>query len=218
MVVERLCPTLQRDYAACARTYSLDLAAALLLFVGASIMAGRVWRFAFDDELLLAIVVERSQSVFDFTAYFLRGSALDPPLAFLAFYGLLRLGFADWGIRLCSLAMTGLALALFQILCLTLITQRTGAAVRPATRLIAILLFGLCPMAIGQGDAMRWYPPFAALFAYCGKITSSSCSWTRDWRPMRRSSAGGSAGVPGRCSPPSTSISSATSVSRARKY
>jgi len=158
-------PRLSKDFAASARVYARDVASAAILFVGVSLAAGRVWRFPFDDELLTRFVAERSASAVDFVVYFLKGGDVHPPLAFLGFYGLAQRGFADWALRLVSLALTALAFALFHLLCLTFIGQRTGAAVRPATRLIAILLFGLCPMAVSQGDAIRWYPPFAAMFA-----------------------------------------------------
>lgn len=39
------------SYGASARAYALDLAATAFLFVSVSIMAGRVWRFPFDDEI-----------------------------------------------------------------------------------------------------------------------------------------------------------------------
>ncbi|MEP7029880.1 MAG: hypothetical protein ABI830_02985, partial [Pseudolabrys sp.] len=158
-------PTMSREFAACARAYALDLILALILFVVASIAAGRVWRFPFDDELLTFNVAERSQSAFEFLMFFLKGGDIHPPLAFIGFYGLLKLGFADWGLRLCSLALTGLALALFHSLCLMLIARRSGRPIRPASRFVAIVLFGLCPMAVSQGDAIRWYPAFAALVA-----------------------------------------------------
>jgi hypothetical protein len=165
MFLKRMRPTLSQDFVASARAYALDVASSMFLFVCASIMAGRVWRFAFDDELLTPKVAEFSQSALDFLVFFIKGGDIHPPLAFLGFFGLLQLGFPDWAIRLCSLAMTGLALALFHTFCLTLLAQRSGSIVRSATRLMAILLFGLCPLAVSQGDAIRWYPPFAAFVA-----------------------------------------------------
>jgi hypothetical protein len=65
--------------------------------------------------------------------------------------------------RLVSLAMTATALLLFQWLALGMIAQRNG--VNAATRLVAVLLFALCPLALSQGDALRWYPLFALLIA-----------------------------------------------------
>ena len=59
--------------------------------------------------------------------------------------------------------MTAFALALFHLLTLTLGAQR--APVSLMTRLIAVLLFGFCALAVSQGDAIRWYPLFAILIA-----------------------------------------------------
>lgn len=164
-MLQRLRPRLAKDFVASARVYAVDVASLVVLFVAVSLAAGRVWRFPFDDELLTRFVAERAGPVRDFALFFLNGGDVHPPLAFLGFYGLAQFGFADWALRLVSLALTALAFALFHIFCLMLIAQRTGAAARPATRLIAVLLFGLCPMAVSQGDAIRWYPLFAALFA-----------------------------------------------------
>jgi hypothetical protein len=164
MNIKRWRPDLSPEFTGSVRAYAVDLASSALIFLSVSIMAGRVWRFPFDDELLMFRVAGFSQSAFDFLLFFLKGGDIHPPLAFFGFYGLFRLGFADWGIRLCSLAMTALALGLFHSLCLTLIARRAGA-VGTGTRLIAILLFGLWPLAVSVGDAIRWYPPFAVLIA-----------------------------------------------------
>jgi hypothetical protein len=67
--------------------------------------------------------------------------------------------------RLCSLAMTAASLALFHLLALSWIAQRARAPVSLASRLIAALLFGLAPLAVSQGDALRWYPLFALLIS-----------------------------------------------------
>jgi hypothetical protein len=53
---------------------------------------------------------------------------------------------------------------LWQSLALALIATR-GAAPSTTARLITVLLFGLCPMAIGLGDAIRWYPQFTLCVA-----------------------------------------------------
>lgn len=153
------------DYRAAFRHHAPDIAAAFGLFVATSIAAGRVWRFPFDDELLTRAVAERSTSAFEFTMFFLTGGDVHPPLAFLGYYGLTRLGFADWGLRLCSLGLTGFAFALYHVLCMSLIRRRRNGVPSPSIRLIAVVLFGLCPLAISQGDAIRWYPLFAALTA-----------------------------------------------------
>ena len=165
MLTKRLMPTLSAEFTACARIYALDVASSIFLFICASFMAGRAWRFPFDDELIALSPIERSHSALELLIHYLKGGDIHPPLSFLLFYGLQHLGFSEAGMRLCSIAMTALALALFHLIALALVARRGGEAVSLTTRLIAVLLFGLCPLAIGQGDAIRWYPLFAVLFS-----------------------------------------------------
>jgi hypothetical protein len=155
------------EFAAATRRYWPDLLAASILLLSACFLAGRVWRFPFDDELITLTAAEHSKSAAELLTFFGGGADIHPPLSFLLFFLLHRLGSTEATMRLCSLAMTGLSLLLFQILTLSLIEKRAASEVRPATRLMAILLFGLSPLAIGQGDAIRWYPLFAVLFALC---------------------------------------------------
>lgn len=154
--------TFAPDYATCARAYLGDLTAAALLFFGASAMAGRVWRFPFDDEIYTLQTIAHYPALQLALAYPGRAD-VHPPLSYLLFDGLWQLGVSDAGMRLVSLVMTALALALFQLLALSMMARR--GAVAPAIRLIAVLLFGLCPLALSQGDALRWYPLFALLIA-----------------------------------------------------
>jgi hypothetical protein len=150
--------------AAAGRTYALDLVSSFILFLAACLMSGRVWRFPFDDELI-TLTAAQSASVLDLMGYFLHGDGTHPPLSFLLYYMLHEMGLSEAAMRLVSLGMTATALLLFHLLTLALMTQRTGAVVRPSTRLIAVLMFGLSPLALGQGDAIRWYPLFALLFS-----------------------------------------------------
>ena len=46
------------NYVATARAFCFDLAATAFLFVSASVMAGRVWRFPFDDEIAPLLHIE----------------------------------------------------------------------------------------------------------------------------------------------------------------
>ena len=151
--------------ASTARSYAPDLIASFVLFVSASLMAGRVWRFPFDDEVYSLTAAESSRSSLELLGFYLKGGDVHPPLADLTFHTLYHLGLSGAGIRLCSLAMTALSLALFHRLTLAMIAQRTQAAIRPSTRVIAALLFGLSPLAISVGDAIRWYPLFSLLFS-----------------------------------------------------
>lgn len=164
MGVARLLPRLSRDYAAAARAYALDLISTTLLFVSASVMAGRVWRFPFDDEVYTLQAVERFPLA-KMLGFYLGGGDVHPPLQYVFAAALHHLGLSEAGMRLCSLAMTALALALFQLLALTLIAQRHRTGASPALRIVAVLLFGLCALAVGQGDAIRWYPLFAVQIA-----------------------------------------------------
>jgi len=152
------------SYAACARAHVIDLASTLFLFVVASVSAGRVWRFPFDDEIYTLSLIQR-YSALTLLTVFPKQTEVTPPLPYLLFYGLHQLGLSEGGMRLCSLAMTALALVLLQLLALTLIADRNRAAGAPATRLIAVIGFALTPLAISQGDALRWYPLFALLIA-----------------------------------------------------
>jgi hypothetical protein len=151
-----------KSHFAIARAHAVDLAATVFLFVGVSIAAGRVWRFPFDDEIFTLARIEpdaiRAQIV-EFPAT----DDLHPPLSHLMFYGLREIGLSDAGMRLSSLAMTASALLLGQVLVLTWIARRDGAAVPASTRLMSVLIFALMPLAISQGDALRWYPIFALL-------------------------------------------------------
>lgn len=161
---KNLGPLSFQTLAAAGRTYALDLASSLILFLGVCVVTGRVWRFPFDDELI-TLAAAQSASVLDLMSYFLRGDGIHPPLSFLLYYMLHEKVWSEAAMRLVSLSMTATALLLFHLLTLALMTQRTGAVVRPWTRLIAVLMFGLSPLAIGQGDAIRWYPLFALLFS-----------------------------------------------------
>jgi len=151
-------------FAGAARAYAVDLIATVFLFACASLAAGRVWRFPFDDEIHTLSLIER-QSAGALLTVFPASQDVHPQLSYLLFHGLRQLGLGDPGMRLCSLAMTAAALLLFQILVLRSIAQASGAAVPLQTRLIAVLLFGLSPLAVSQGDALRWYPLFALLIA-----------------------------------------------------
>jgi hypothetical protein len=94
------------------------VAGAVFLFVAASLTAGRVWRFPFDDEIYTLSTIER-MSPLELLALFSARFDVHPPLSYLLFSGLEHLGAGASGMRLASLAMTALALALFHLLALT---------------------------------------------------------------------------------------------------
>jgi hypothetical protein len=161
--IKCLYPTLSADYVACVRAYALDITSSLLLFCCTNVMTGRVWRFPFDDEIYTLSRIEGNSAV-KVIVDAVSGD-VHPPLSYLLFLGLHHLGLSESMMRLCSLAMIALTLMLFHLLALTLIVQRSRDAATLPTRLIAVLLFGLCPLAVSRGDALRWYPLFAMLIS-----------------------------------------------------
>jgi hypothetical protein len=134
------------------------------LFVSVGVMAGRFWRFPFDDEIATLSKIE-PDAVRAFIAGFPATDDIRPPLSYAVFYVLRQLGFSDAGMRACSLATTAAALLLIQLLVLIWISRRDGRLPPVASRFLAVLIFGLGPLAVSQGDALRWYPVFALLFA-----------------------------------------------------
>lgn len=157
-------PTLSPDYLACARAYGVDLAATLFLYVSISIFAGRVWRFPFDDEIY-TLALGPHWTAKQLLLVYPMTEDVHPPLSYLLYWWLQHLGWSEAAMRLVSLALTGLSLVLFQLLTLMWLVRRHGAPVALSSRLIAVLLFGLNGLAVSQGDALRWYPLFAALTA-----------------------------------------------------
>lgn len=143
-----------------ARALALDAVSGIILYVTAALGAGRVWRFPFDDEISTLTYVQSAHSIGELG---FAGHGFHPPLLFVYLRVLQSIGVGEAGMRACSLAMTAISLAIVQLLTLAIISRRTGKIVRPSMRLLAVLLFGLSPLAIGVGDAIRWYPLFALL-------------------------------------------------------
>lgn len=175
---------LTQSYSKASRAYALDYVATIFLFVAASIMTGRIWRFPFDDELIALTSIDRHMTMGQTLYYYLHAGDIHPPLSFLFFHFLDDLGLGTEAMRLCSLAMMAVSLALMHSLTMAIVTHPTQAVVRPHTRLIAILLFGLIPMAVSVGDAIRWYPMFAFFFSLFVTLYLAGSS-----APIRLSSA-----------------------------
>jgi hypothetical protein len=136
----------------------------LVIFAGALLAAGRVWRFPFDDEvyaMVPAVAGISHASTWDLVQFYLGGGDIHPPLTFLFFATLHEAGVSEAALHLISAVMTALSLVLWQLLAMATSPRPAGVV----SRLIAVLLFGLCPMAIGLGDAIRWYPQFTLCVA-----------------------------------------------------
>jgi hypothetical protein len=125
----------------------------LVIFAGASLAAGRVWRFPFDDEvytMVPALAGVPRASTWDLVRFYLRGGDIHPPLTFLFFASLYDAGVSEAALHLISAAMTALSLALWQLLALAMVARGSPQPLGVVSRLIAVLLFGLSPLAIGQ--------------------------------------------------------------------
>jgi hypothetical protein len=156
-------PTFAPEFTRCVSTYALDVAASAFLFVSTSFMAGRIWRFPFDDEIY-TLWASENYSALLFTLY-PGESDVHPPLSYFLFGVLNSFGANVPTMRFFSLAMTTLSLSLFHVLALMLMAQRNPTGIAAASRIVTSMLFGLCPLAVSQGDALRWYPLFAGLFS-----------------------------------------------------
>ena len=77
------------------RIYALDLISSVTLFFCTALLAGRVWRFPFDDEVSTLTYVERSHSIMELLSF--ADSGFHPPLLFLFLYPLHRMGLGTCG-------------------------------------------------------------------------------------------------------------------------
>jgi len=152
-------PRLSTEFKAALRRHAGDIVAAVLLYGAVSLAVGRVFRFVFDDEVY-SLDVAGTLPLGRIVALYSTGRDVHPPLAYIVTWLLHALGLGEAGMRLVALALTALALSLFLVLTLMLLARR--GAVTPFARAAAVLLFGLNALAISQGDALRWYPLFAA--------------------------------------------------------
>jgi hypothetical protein len=155
-----------------ARKYRLDVCITLVLFATAALLTGRAWRFAYDVEEfyfgLMHLTFVQKLSFGD----------IHSPLPLLLFTELRQLGFDDPTIRLVSLAASGIALALIQLLTFALLEKRGELPLH--VRFLAIVLFALTPLSLGMGDSIRWYPLFA--FAISVFLTFYLAGGNKYWR------------------------------------
>jgi hypothetical protein len=144
--------------------YRADLAATLFVYVATSLLAGQVFRFPFDDEVYTLRLIE-DRSLIKLLFFYPATNDVHPPLSYALFLVLHQLGLNESAMRVVSLAMTAAALLIFQLLALVWIERRAGREPVLSTRIVAVILFGLAPLAITYGDALRWYPLFGLLVA-----------------------------------------------------
>jgi hypothetical protein len=93
--------------------------------------------------------------------YLLDGNVTKPALSYLLFSSALMAGIPLVALRWISIACTASALAIWHWLTLSSLNEPLPDSIR----LLIAVLFGLTPMAISQGDALRWYPLFTLTVA-----------------------------------------------------
>lgn len=129
----------------------LDLVLSVGIFITVSLACGRIYRFPFDDEVFTLRLIGKAH-ITNVPRYFLLIDDLSPPFSYFAYYVGLLMGLRVSSLRWISFGNVAVGLAIWHWLTLKLLS-----ASAPLRLLIAIS-FGLIPLAISQGDALRWYP------------------------------------------------------------
>ncbi len=135
-----------------------------LVFFGISLLAGRVFRFPFDDEIFSLNLLDSTPSGWRLFTDLLHAIDVHPPLSYLAFYPLWRLGVGASGLRIESLLFSTAAVMIAHRIVMRLAPSLEASI---ADRAIVILLIATTPLLLSQGDAIRWYPLFTLLFMAC---------------------------------------------------
>jgi hypothetical protein len=137
------------------------------IFVTVSLACGRIYRLPFDDEVFTLRFVGAPHH--HLVRYLLISDDPTPPLSYLVYYWAMLAGFGQIGRRWISVGYISTTIAIWHWL-----TLRFIDAPMPIRILIAIL-FGMVPLALGQGDALRWYPMLAMTVAigYALYLTSA---------------------------------------------
>jgi hypothetical protein len=133
--------------------------ASLAFIIILAYLFGTFDRFPFDDEIVTLAFIEHLTPI-ELSATRLGLYDLHPPLSYLMFQLLYRLGLPLWAMRFTSLLMSGTAFLL--VLDLTLACIRAEGRM---VRLVTAVMFLTFPLLYGVGDALRWYPLLAVLVA-----------------------------------------------------
>lgn len=155
------------------RNYDPILSATTLVLV--ALAAGRVNRFPFDDEITTLWSMKVLSKGTGAARLWNIMSEMNPPLFRLIFYAGSTAGLNTSSLRWISLICTASAVASWHWITL----DSLGESNQPmSNRLLIAIFFGLTPLAISQGDALRWYPPLALAIAIAFLIyLASSRRW-----------------------------------------
>lgn len=138
-----------------------ETAFAALAFTAVALLAGRVFRPAFDDEIFTLRTLDETTGGMALFRHLLGGADVHPPLSYMLFYTAQVVGFGEHGMRALSLVLSAGTVALSHRLLLRL-GDRHGTTW--AERLVALLVLATTPLLVSQGDAIRWYPLYGFLF------------------------------------------------------
>jgi hypothetical protein len=130
-----------------------------VLYIIHSIGAGRVFRFAFDDEIFTLQLAAQPRTLGDLLPFAAEAADVHPQLSYV-FYALLTiLGLSDDAQRGVSLLISAAAAAIVHR------TTMTALRLDGAGRLVAMMLFASAPLLVTYGDALRYIPLFTLFFA-----------------------------------------------------
>jgi hypothetical protein len=135
----------------------LDVLFSVAIFVAVSLAGGRIYRLPFDDEIFTLRFVGAPHA--HLAHYLLMDADPTPQLSYVIYYLAMLAGCGQVGWRWLCVGYVAVAISIWHWL-----TLRNIEASRPVRLLIAIL-FGMTPLALGQGDALRWYPMLAMMVA-----------------------------------------------------
>jgi len=151
-----------------------DLLLSVTTFALVALAAGRVYRFPFDDEITTLWSMKAMAQSTGPGLLWANLSEMNPPLFRLIFYAGSAAGLNTDSLRWISMFCTAGALASWHWLTLDALAESNPLA---ANRILIAILFGLTPLAISQGDALRWYPPLALAIAIAFVIYFTSARW-----------------------------------------
>jgi hypothetical protein len=142
--------------------HRVDALLAGTAFMLLALATGRAFRYPFDDEIYSLNLLEAARGFGPLWTDLLHALDVHPPVSYLVFYALSRLGFGEHGLRLFSLLCSGIAVALAHA-----VLRRVTPAAHSwssADRVIVVFVLASSPLLVSQGDAIRWYPLFTLVF------------------------------------------------------
>jgi hypothetical protein len=161
----------------------IDSVLAGAAFVLIALATGRAFRYPFDDEIFSLNLLESARGFVPLCTDLLHAIDVHPPVSYLMFYALSRIGLSEPGLRLFSLACSAAAIALAHAV-LRQITPDAKSWTIPE-RVVVIVVLATTPLLLSQGDAIRWYPLFTLIFtATLYAYSQSSASMGLDYAAL----------------------------------